>query len=384
MDEDVIAFHKKLAKSLCKLLSGSGEFPLKASISAGEFTFHYSIENNIDFISICDKSYPRLLAFSFLTEVSKGFSDEVKSSSQGWSGVTSIVRPYAFIRFEPFIQSTRKRYQNTRQLKPQEDLVELSSRIQSIPVLRAEDVFGSEFTRSAAGGGGNAFPSMDTLKKTANSISSAIHDAASEGLPNTGRGRGSFVPTYIFYTSLAIFAIDFLSLLNYLLPGWLSTWAPSSGFQTLFIICLGILSPFLCLQAYLIRSSSGILPLRLADVSTIHALLTVCFILFALLGSGGSSPLPPAPASVTTAEVSPLSVAGNVTSQNSNDTIAAVSNATEIEPPTQAAAALVSMTVMSFWVLLLRLLYIFPVLLYVGVGTFARWAGRRGPKGRKD
>eukprot|EP01126_Amoeba_proteus_P046507 TRINITY_DN525_c0_g1_i9.p1 TRINITY_DN525_c0_g1~~TRINITY_DN525_c0_g1_i9.p1 ORF type:complete len:125 (+),score=9.89 TRINITY_DN525_c0_g1_i9:143-517(+) len=58
------------------------------------FYFLYLIENNICYMTFCEKSYPRKLAYKFLEEVKEEFmirhNDEVKQKK---------LRPYAFQQF---------------------------------------------------------------------------------------------------------------------------------------------------------------------------------------------------------------------------------------------------------------------------------------------
>jgi len=53
----------------------------------------YLISDNVVFLTIADKSYPRKLAFSFLDELSKEFA-----STYG-PRVESVRKPYAFVGF---------------------------------------------------------------------------------------------------------------------------------------------------------------------------------------------------------------------------------------------------------------------------------------------
>ncbi|KAJ3096089.1 SNAP receptor [Phlyctochytrium bullatum] len=455
-DEDVISQHKKLAKSLCKLLStgvpgGASELPSKASVLAGDYTFHYAVDSGIQYITICDKAYPRLLAFSFLTEVSKGFSDEIKSSSNGWNGLNSVVRPYAFIRFEPIIQSTRKRYQNTRQLRPQEDLVELSSRIQSIPVLRADDVFGSEYSKSSAVSM-PAFPGIESIKKTATSLTTAIHDATSDVLPSGGASsQRSMLFTALYWASLIVATIDGLSLLSRGLPflGFLRGNEPADGIVGYIFFTVALLSPFVALQAYLVRNhgNGSKLPQRLADLTTVHALITLLLIFIAFFAAAGGGavtakavaiPVSPSAslsvspaAAVPAVPAAPASPAVNASlpeaagASNSssplaagavpvngtagNDTVpvspAPAAPAAEPKKPdakapeekagadgednAEAAAAAPEATaptgsMIPFWITVLKIGYLAPFFFGIGFATIFRWFGQKGPKGRRD
>ena len=40
------------------------------SIDSGSFTFHYMIQLGICYLTLCDKGYPKRLAFLYLDEVS--------------------------------------------------------------------------------------------------------------------------------------------------------------------------------------------------------------------------------------------------------------------------------------------------------------------------
>jgi len=60
-------------------------------------------------MTICERSYPRQLAFSYLDELSKEFY-----TSHGNEVEKKNLRPYAFMKFDTFMQKTKKVYQNTR------------------------------------------------------------------------------------------------------------------------------------------------------------------------------------------------------------------------------------------------------------------------------
>lgn len=92
------------------------------------------------FLCICDRTYPRLLAFSFLLELSKGFLADAAPDE-----LRAAVRPYAFIRFESQIQQAKRRYMNTRSLRTADNLAELSASLQGVETWRAEDAFGAEY-----------------------------------------------------------------------------------------------------------------------------------------------------------------------------------------------------------------------------------------------
>ncbi|KTW26680.1 hypothetical protein T552_02688 [Pneumocystis carinii B80] len=94
---------KQQCKVIFRKLTVNSE--IRASIESGQYFLHYFIDNNVCYLCICDKSYPRKLAFSYLDEISKEFwnvygNDVIKLS----------LRPYAFVQFDTFIQRTTRLY----------------------------------------------------------------------------------------------------------------------------------------------------------------------------------------------------------------------------------------------------------------------------------
>ncbi|KAJ3270493.1 SNAP receptor, partial [Borealophlyctis nickersoniae] len=291
-EEGLIAKHKRMSKGLLKLMSpeyaGRDTLPLKGTVTADEFSFHYTIESGIVYLTLCDKSYPRLLAFSYLNEVSRAFADEFTNGSHN-APIGSVQRPYSFIRFEPVIQSTKKRYMNTRQLRTQEDLVELSSRIQSIDIYRAQDVLGKEYLAATS----SPFASLSSLNNVATvaadvarALTTELADGA--GSPQAQSRRSSV----LVGMSLLIFAIDVF----YLIFWWTSLEASDNkikdistgrrsdpnGFEQLLFLLLGLSSPILLLQAYKFNRTTH-LPPFLADLTSFHASLTFLQSLWALI-----------------------------------------------------------------------------------------------------
>jgi len=81
----------------------------RASIESGLFTIHYLIENHICYLCICERSYPRKLAFTYLQDIATEFY-----SSYGNEVMSPALRPYAFVQFDTFMQRTKRTYQDTR------------------------------------------------------------------------------------------------------------------------------------------------------------------------------------------------------------------------------------------------------------------------------
>ncbi|KAH0610872.1 uncharacterized protein H6S33_011299 [Morchella sextelata] len=106
-DEAILAEVKKQVKLIFKRLSENSE--PRASIEAGAFTIHYLIQGNVCYLCICERSYPRKLAFTYLQDTATEFFSNYGNQIQDPS-----LRPYAFVAFDTFMQRTKRTYQDTR------------------------------------------------------------------------------------------------------------------------------------------------------------------------------------------------------------------------------------------------------------------------------
>ncbi|TPX72653.1 hypothetical protein SpCBS45565_g00222 [Spizellomyces sp. 'palustris'] len=265
-EEDQISGYKKLSKTIIKCLAPDAHDTAylqveASSITTDEYTFHYQIHSGVIFLTLADKSFPRLLAFSYLNELVKAFFDDLSSSSSlGQRSVQAVQRPYSFIRFEPVIQGIKKRYANTRQLRTQEDLVELSGRIQSIPIYSARDVLG-------VSGPIVGIPPLTPL----------AHLPPSPPPSSTRQ-----------WVCLCIFAMDILYLLLWW-TSWVGGGRPlTDGLGRVegprwvergLVLVIGVSSPVLLVQAYKHHTNIRTQSHLVANVSTLHALTTLVQIL---------------------------------------------------------------------------------------------------------
>ncbi|KAI8529722.1 hypothetical protein RHMOL_Rhmol12G0247400 [Rhododendron molle] len=101
-------FYKQQVKALFKNLSRGQNEPSRMSIETGPYIFHYVIEGRVCYLTMCDRAYPKKLAFQYLEDLKNEF--ERVNGSQ----IETAARPYAFIKFDTFIQKTRKLYLDTR------------------------------------------------------------------------------------------------------------------------------------------------------------------------------------------------------------------------------------------------------------------------------
>ncbi|KAI0389893.1 transport protein-like protein sec22 [Xylariaceae sp. FL0594] len=106
--ESALAQVKSQIKLILRRLNRNSE--QQASIESGNYTLHYLIANEIVYVCICERSYPRKLAFTYLSDLSAEFSN---SYSPGQLHSPSL-RPYAFMEFDTFINRTKATYADAR------------------------------------------------------------------------------------------------------------------------------------------------------------------------------------------------------------------------------------------------------------------------------
>lgn len=106
--ETELAEVKSQAKMIFRRLNRNSE--QQASIESGHYTLHYLIQDSVCFLCIADKSYPRKLAFTYLSDLAQEFTTIYPSQQY----LSSTLRPYAFVEFDTFIQRTKKTYQDSR------------------------------------------------------------------------------------------------------------------------------------------------------------------------------------------------------------------------------------------------------------------------------
>ncbi|KAJ7011507.1 hypothetical protein D5086_001490 [Populus alba] len=100
--------YKQQVKALFKNLASGHNDASRMSVETGPYVFHYIIEGRVCYLTMCDRSYPKKLAFQYLEDLKNEF--ERVNGAQ----IETAARPYAFIKFDTFIQKTKKLYQDTR------------------------------------------------------------------------------------------------------------------------------------------------------------------------------------------------------------------------------------------------------------------------------
>nr|SVE84598.1 EOG090X0HBC [Daphnia pulex] len=82
--------------------------PSKCTIETGSHFFHYLIDKDVCYLVLCEQSYSKKLAFSFLEDLAQEFS------SLYGKKVQSVNRPYSFIEFDTYIQKARRSFMDSR------------------------------------------------------------------------------------------------------------------------------------------------------------------------------------------------------------------------------------------------------------------------------
>ncbi|KAJ3205796.1 SNAP receptor [Dinochytrium kinnereticum] len=121
--------YKNQAKQLFKRLSPDSD--QRCSIETGPFVFHYLIEFGVCYLTLCDRSYPKKLAFSYLEEIQKEFQEKYGNE------VGTVARPYAFVKFDTYIQKSKKQYKDTR---TQRNIHKLNDDLQDVTRIMTKNI----------------------------------------------------------------------------------------------------------------------------------------------------------------------------------------------------------------------------------------------------
>ena len=125
---------KTQAKKIVKQISPGA--PSRLSIESGSAFFHYVNQGGVCYLCLTDRGYPKRLAFNYLEELSKEFEARYLHDVEGAS------RPYAFIKFDTFIQKTKRLYIDTRTQRNLNKLNEDLHDVQKIMTQNIQDVLG--------------------------------------------------------------------------------------------------------------------------------------------------------------------------------------------------------------------------------------------------
>ncbi|XAR71723.1 hypothetical protein NMG60_11018124 [Bertholletia excelsa] len=108
-EDENFSHYMQQAEFVLQEISRSGSIaPSKMTIRIDSNYFNFMVENGVCFITLCDSSYPRKLAFHYLEDLQKEFEkfDPIL--------ISKITKPYSFVRFDRIIGNTRRQYTDTR------------------------------------------------------------------------------------------------------------------------------------------------------------------------------------------------------------------------------------------------------------------------------
>ncbi|PRP79376.1 hypothetical protein PROFUN_12926 [Planoprotostelium fungivorum] len=97
--EDVDSYRAQ-AKKLLRL--ADPKTSTRMTVDTGPFYFCYIIVNDVVYLTLCEKAFPKKLAIRFLEELQKEFDIQYGTE------VTAAKRPYSFVKFDAFIERTKK------------------------------------------------------------------------------------------------------------------------------------------------------------------------------------------------------------------------------------------------------------------------------------
>ncbi|KAL9654819.1 hypothetical protein ABK040_008612 [Willaertia magna] len=135
-DSGLDQYKKQRNKILDQISLFNQHPPEKLSIDSGPMVFHILISDGIVYMTLCEKSYSTQLAYAFLEELKKEFNNLYLSEAH------KVERAFAFIKFETFIQKTRRVYTDSRTKSNIQVLKDELNDVQQIIRKNINDVIG--------------------------------------------------------------------------------------------------------------------------------------------------------------------------------------------------------------------------------------------------
>ena len=96
-------------------------------------TRSYVLNDNLTFIAITERSYPKRLALTYLEDVRTEFQNSYKRDDY----LDPTVRPYAYAEFERFLDRTKKTYQDSR---AQDNLHRLNDELKDVTQVMTKNI----------------------------------------------------------------------------------------------------------------------------------------------------------------------------------------------------------------------------------------------------
>ncbi|EDO15550.1 hypothetical protein Kpol_1042p8 [Vanderwaltozyma polyspora DSM 70294] len=104
----------------------------EASIESGNYEIHYINAASVLYFVICERGYPRNLAFSYLSDVQQEFQHSYYNEY-----MKPNIRPYAFVSFDNFLNKTKKAYADK---KVQDNLDQLNQELVGVKQIMSKNI----------------------------------------------------------------------------------------------------------------------------------------------------------------------------------------------------------------------------------------------------
>jgi len=121
--------YQNQAKRLFKTLTANS--PRRCSIESGQYLFHYIIEQDSCFLTLCDRQFSKKTAYTFLEDLAQEFH------AQFGHKINTATRPYSFIEFDTYIQKAKKTYGDSRSRR---HLTELNTELQDVQRIMVQNI----------------------------------------------------------------------------------------------------------------------------------------------------------------------------------------------------------------------------------------------------
>ncbi|XP_021955347.1 vesicle-trafficking protein SEC22b-B [Folsomia candida] len=121
--------YQQQAKMLFRRLTPQS--PPQCSIETGPYVFHYLIDSDTVYLTLCDKAFSKRLSFTYLEDLATEFQ------SQFGKKVHTVTRPYCFIEFDAYIQKARKTVMDSRSRR---NLSALNTELQDVQRIMVQNI----------------------------------------------------------------------------------------------------------------------------------------------------------------------------------------------------------------------------------------------------
>ena len=142
--------NKVTAKNLLRRIASTaqrnpGAYPPLMTVEATSSHYHILCDGGVMFLTMCDPGTPTALAFAFLDDVAREFMNQYSTQ------IANVTRPYPFIKFDLYLQKTKKVFSSSHARGAS---LQLPTN-RSAPVKKSyKEVMGIAETPKAGGGGG--------------------------------------------------------------------------------------------------------------------------------------------------------------------------------------------------------------------------------------